>query len=341
MSRGLSTCLIMTVVLAGCGGAGSQPMQTQPQAQVQSPSVEPTSTARAHQTVRASSRTATREAKPSGPPRQVSTFSSLLTRSTRRPPDVQEQFNYVGGAGPGPCFFAPGHAPRVTIYAQPFPAEPPRASDQATTNNIRVTFDQSVDVCFNRFGRGPVEVTMSGPKKYSLTGMLARLPRRDRHQSEWEGYDWVPAIEPTWPLGRYTISARSGPRYAAASFTLVAPTEPGLRILGPSTDPGHNEIAPHSLAKVFLVGFQNRRRVRIVIYRLSGMAGIAKYFSSTEVSLPESGNTTFNIMTGAVSGGDSAFIVTARDGDVTLYAPLSVVEPYSDPSLVVGPLPHG
>ncbi|MGA2452204.1 MAG: hypothetical protein ABSG93_01685 [Solirubrobacteraceae bacterium] len=70
------------------------------------------------------------------------------------------------------------------------------------------------------------------------------------------------------------------------------------------------------------------------------MSGAAQYFSSAELPLPQSGNTTFNLATGAGGGTGSTFIVTARDGGVTLFAPLSVFKPYSDPSLIVGALPR-
>jgi hypothetical protein len=318
----VSTCFVTAVALAGCGSTGDTPQLRQRQATAQ-----PTATVRA-------------EAKTSDAPVSSSTISGLLTRSTQRPPDVSAQFNYVGGAGPGPCVTMPGGPPQVNLYGQPFPAEPPRPSDQVVSRS-RITFDQSVDVCFHSFGRGPVDVTVSGPHAYSITGVLARLPQKDAFEgSEWTSYDWVPAIEPSWPLGRYTISALSGSRKASTSFTLIAPTEPGLRILGPSTDPGHNEVAPNSLARVFLVGFRNMSRVLVSIYRLPDMSGAAQYFSSAELSLPPSGNTTFNLATGAGGGASSTFIVTARDGSATLFAPLSVFKPYSDPSLIVGALPR-
>ena len=261
---------------------------------------------------------------------------TLLQHPTQRPPDVSAQFKYVGGAGPGPCL-QPGGQPRVTIYPWPFAAETVRPGNEAW-NHSRITYGQGVDVCFNSLGPGPVDVSVDGPGHHHEAGVLPRLPPSYRYGSEWTAYDWVPVVNPSWPLGRYTISARAAGNQVSTSFQLIAPWETGLRIVGPSTDPGHNEVAPNSRAEVFLVGFRHVHTVRITVYRLQGMAGQARFFSSANIPMPSSGNVLFSLPTGK-SGPETTFVVTAKSGSNTLYAPVSIFPPYSAPNLVVGTLP--
>jgi hypothetical protein len=201
----------------------------------------------------------------------------------------------------------------------------------------RLTYGQAVDVCFNDLGPGPVAVSLDGPG-YHEAGVLPRLPPSDRYGSEWTAYDWVPVVTPSWPLGRYTVSAQAAGNRVSTSFQLVAPWEAGLRIVGPSTDPGHNEVAPNSRAEVFLVGFHHERTVRVTVYRLQGMAGEAQFFSSADIPMPSSGNAMFSLPTGK-PGPQSTFVVTAKSGSNTLYAPVSIFPPYSAPNLIVGSLP--
>jgi hypothetical protein len=56
----------------------------------------------------------------------------------------------------------------------------------------------------------------------------------------------------------------------AGSGPVVSPKEAGLRVVGPSTDPGHDEVAADSYANVFLTGFTGRKNVRMVIYKTEG-----------------------------------------------------------------------
>lgn len=261
----------------------------------------------------------------------------LLTRPTRRPPDVSAQFEYVGGAGPGPCV-DPGGPPRVRVFAQPFASNPGRSTN-LNTDSGRVTFGQAVDICFNSLGRGPIDVSVNGPGGFATAGVLPQLPASFRNGAEWGSYDWVPSIEPSWPLGHYTILARSGSIRVSQSFVLVLPKETGLRVLGPSTDPGHNSVPPNSHAKLFLTGFRGSHSISLTTYRMTGFAGDARYFSTAHVPVPASGNTVLEIPTGPVTGNELTYIVTTPSAGVTLFAPFSLVREASVPGLIVGALP--
>jgi hypothetical protein len=235
----------------------------------------------------------------------------------------------------------------VRVLAEPFPATATRPGDPPFGNG-RVTFGQPVDICFNGYGHGPISVSVSGPSGFKTSGVLHRLAVQDCGGSECAAYDWIPAIDDSWPVGRYTVVGRSGPVHAKATFSVITPTETGLRILGPSTDPGHNEIAADSTAELFLVGFRHTRSVRLVVYRLSQPAsGSALFFSTASVPIPASGNTTVYLSTGHLTS-ETTFVVTTRSGNVTLFAPLNITPPssdantpLSDASLVVGALPTG
>lgn len=232
--------------------------------------------------------------------------------------------------------------PNVRVLAESFASEP----SHPPLNYSRgiVTYGQPVDICFNGVGRGPISVTVHGPDGFVRSGVFAPLPASSHYGSEWEAFDWVAAIEPSWPLGPYTVTARAGAIHLHHTFTLVPPSEPGIRVLGPSTDSGHNSVAPNSRAKLFLTGFQHRNSLRLVVYRMAGMAGEARFFSTATVSIPSSGNTMIEIPTGpaAVGEGDeSTFIITARMHGATLSAAFTVmneVRPMA--GLAVGSLPH-
>jgi hypothetical protein len=223
----------------------------------------------------------------------------------------------------------------VRVIGEQFAATKPRP-DRPSSGHL--SFGQNVDVCFDGFREGPVEVTVTGPAGYTAHGVLHRLPAKYCSQG-CLSYDWVPAIDASWPLGRYTISAVSGNLKSSATFEVVAPTEAGLRVLGPSTDPGHNQAPAHSYAKVFLAGFQHTRTVRLVVYRLMDMAGRAAFFSSAEVQIPTSGNTVIHLPTGRPDP-NTTYIVTVQAADALLEAAFNVGPAFSVPGLVVGELPR-
>ncbi|HEX6455120.1 MAG TPA: hypothetical protein VF009_01230 [Solirubrobacterales bacterium] len=261
----------------------------------------------------------------------------LLTRPTPRPPDVNAQFEFVGGAGPGACFEM-GNPPGVRVLVESFPGR-----DEFNERGI-ATYGQPLDVCFDGLGRGPISVSVKGPKGFAMTGVLPRLPAtHDYHyNNEWSGFDWVPAIEPSWPQGRYLITARSGSIRRSHSLIVVPPKGPGLRVLGPSTDPGHNSVPPNSHARLFITGFKGSRSVELVAYRTSGFGPHAHFFSAAQVPIPASGNTVVEIPTGpeeGQGGNERTFIITARFRGETLFAPFSIVRERKWASDIVGALP--
>lgn len=263
----------------------------------------------------------------------------LLLHPTPRPPGVSAQFEFVGGAGPGACFEV-GNPPQVRVLAEPFPVQVGSTSEGFNDEGI-VTYGQPVDVCFDGMGRGPVSVTLTGPHGFNMSGVLPPLPatRSYHYRNEWTSFDWVPAIEPSWPLGRYVITARNGSLSRSHSLTLVPPREPGLRVLGQSTDPGHNSVPPNSKATLFLTGFKGSNAVRLAVYRLTSSSEQAQFFSSAEVAVPPSGNTVVQIPTGpAPAGPEPIFIITARSRGRTLYAPFSLFKEEKWPNETVGSL---
>jgi hypothetical protein len=312
-TRTLLTALVALLVAgSGCGGSGAPAASTSNQAGTQ-PVAPP---------------------KPSAPP----VDSTLLQRKTPRPPGVSEQFDYVGGAGPGACFEVGASSPHVSFSAAPFSVTPARPGTNSSSQ--RATIGQAVDICFNGFGRGPVHVVVNGPSGRTMSGDLARWAPKDASNGAWPGYDWVPVIDESWPLGRYVVMAQSPDGRASTTFVLAAPTQPGVRVVGPSTDPGHNEVASNSLAKIFLVGFRGKRSVRLVIYKTKGFGPGAAYFSSAEVPMSPSGNAVVMLPTGRASG-NATFIATAMSGGETLSAAFSVTKPFEGPGSVVGALPQG
>jgi hypothetical protein len=286
--------------------------------------------------------TTTTSTAPSPQPSQQSSSGtirrvSLLGHPTPRPPDVRQQFSYVGGAGPGACYFGSSSAPKISVLVEPFSAQPDRPGDTQLIQG-RATYGQPTDVCFAGFGRGLVNVTVTGPNGFSLHGMLPTLPARDRSESGWESYDWVPGLDPSWPLGKYTVAAKSSVARATTVFTLIPPSEAGLRVLGPSTDPGHNEVPPDSFAMIYLIGFRGLSQVQLSVYELTGLAGRGRFLSSTTVPLPSSGNSILEIPTGHPSA-NTTFVVTTVVGQHTLYGAFNVTPPYHDPAMIVGSLP--
>jgi hypothetical protein len=271
---------------------------------------------------------------PNKPPRRVAAppvDTTALQRGTPRPPGVSAQFDYVGGAGPGNCFGANGGPPGVRFFAQPFQSsrETPRGRPVP-----RATFGQAVDLCFDNFGTGPVRVVLRRPDGREVQGVLSGAAKGG-------SYDWVPDIEPDWLLGSYSVSARSSTGSASVRFTLAAPSRPGLRILGPSTDPGHNEIAPGSPAKLFLTGLRPMRSVRLDIYKSAEPLGAnATYFGSKTVSVPTSGNAVVQLAT-QKRDESSTFIVTAKLPSETLAGAFTLMRPLGAVGTVVGPLPTG
>jgi hypothetical protein len=291
--------------------------------------------------------TRTRPGTPAAPTvrSSVSQLGPLLQVRTARPPDVAAQFDYVGGAGPGTCdasavVAGPTAAPSVKVSGQPFPAMPDRPSGDTTSQHY-VTFGQAVDVCFNGFGRGPVRVKLGEPDGHEVIGLLHQLAPSDVNSGAaqgWAPFDWVPDLEPTWPVGLYTVSASARDLHATTSFVLVTPSEPGLRVLGPSTDPGNNTVPPNSQARIFVVGFPADQRLRLVVYRTAGPGSVSDpYFSSTEITLPKSGNLAVTVPTGNPNPA-STFVITAHFDGITLFGAFNVSSP-ADPSVVVGPLP--
>lgn len=261
----------------------------------------------------------------------------LLTRPTPRPPDIDAQFEYVGGAGPGACFEM-GNPPGVRVLVESFPGQ-----DDFNDKGI-ATYGQPLDVCFDALGRGPISVSVKGPHGFKMTGVLPRLPATSdyHYNDEWSGFDWVPAIEPSWPQGRYLITASTGSIRRSHTLTVVPPKEPGIRVLGPSTDPGHNSVPPDSRARLFITGFKGSHTVELVAYRTSGFDPHAHFFGAARVPIPPSGNTVVEIPTGPEEGRggyERTFIITARLRGKTLFAPFSVVKEQKWASDIVGSLP--
>lgn len=262
-----------------------------------------------------------------------------LTKSTLRPPDVSAQFEYIGGAGPGPCL-AVHSPPAVDVYVQPFPSTPASTNSQVGADQpTRVSFGQSMDVCFNGFGLGPAQVSLTGPRGFHQAGTLASHAPDECPRGECsDGWDWIPAVDESWPLGQYRISAHTATGRASTTFSVVSTSTPGIRVLGPSTDPGHNEIAPDSQARVFLTGFRSAKSVLLAVYRLNGASGEAAFFSATSVPLSSAGRAIVMLSTGHEAG-DTTFLLTVKYRGVMYFAPLSVTKPYTAPTLIVGPLP--
>ena len=334
----IAVIVVLTgILLAGCGGAqeGSKKSSSEhatsssvPRYQVASPAAP----------------AAPRQSAPAAViPAAVPQEYQALKQHTRRPPDVNAQFEYVGGAGPGACALATSVRPRVRMIPEPFYVVGGRAGDEKIVAG-RATFGQAVDICFDGFRQGPVDVDVDGPGGFTLHGTLPRL-RRDCSGSECGSYDWIPAIDDSWPLGRYSVSGRSGRAHASVTFRVVAPRETGLRVLGPSTDPGHNQITAGTRAKVFLAGFKHVKTVRLVTYRMGQASGLATFFNSTQVQIPPTGNAVLLLPTGRARG-ETTFIITVQSGEETLAAPLSLTKPpssglppFDDLGVVVGELP--
>lgn len=280
---------------------------------------------------------------PSSPSPAASTASrpaqELLTHPTHRPPHVSAQFEFIGGAGPSACIES-GNPPQVRVLVEPFPGQSEGFNEKGIA-----TYGQPVNVCFDGMGRGPVSVTVSGPDGFEMSGKLPRLPSTPEYHygDEWTSFDWVPAIEPSWPEGRYLITAHTSELSRSHALTLVPPSGPGLRVLGPSTDPGHNSVPANSHVKLYLTGFRGDSAVKLVAYRTVGLEPHAHFFSAASVPIPVSGSTVVEIPTGSVEGRDGyepTFIITARVRGKTLTAPFSIVKKeLTYPSLVVGSLP--
>jgi hypothetical protein len=270
-----------------------------------------------------------------------SAVQHVLERSTSRPPNVGAQFEFVGGAGPGPCLTVRS-PPAVHVYVEPFPSTP--ASPNATINTYRsgrISFGQSADVCFNGLGLGSARVSVTGPAGFHEVGTLdSHTPNECPNGDCAAGWDWVPAVDESWPVGLYHVSARSAHAQVSTSFRVVPPTTPGIRVLGPSTDPGHNEVAPNAQAHVFLTGFRSVKSIRLVVYRLEGLAGNARFFSTANVPLPSTGQTIVTLPTGDPAA-NATYLLTAKYDGVVYFAPLAVAQPYKSPSIIVGPLPTG
>lgn len=263
----------------------------------------------------------------------------LLTHPTRRPPDVSDQFEFVGGAGPSACMDI-GAKPGVRVLAEPFASDPSHAPLMMSSG--MVTYGQPVDICFDGAGRGPLSVVVHGPDGFLRSGVFAPLPASYSDGSGWEAFDWVPAIEPSWPLGVYTVTARAGAIHMRHTFTVVAPSEPGIRVFGPSTDWGHNNVRANSRAKLFLTGFQHVSSIRLVVYSMAE-GNYARFFSTAVVPIPPSGNTMIEVPTGpgsAREGYEPGFVFTTRLHGVTLFAAFNVTtKEYVFASLAFGALP--
>ncbi len=264
----------------------------------------------------------------------------LLTHPTARPPGVSAQFEYVGGAGPGACFTVKS-PPRVQVLVESFPG----AAANSYNDTGVTTYGQPVDVCLQGMGRGPISVSVRGPKGFTMSGALPALPDTPEfhYQNEWTPIDWVPAVEPSWPVGRYLITARSSVSTQSHRLTVVLPREQGLRVLGPSTDPGHNTVAPNSHATVFLTGFAGMTAVTLSAYETTGFESHAQFFAAANVPIPQSGDAVVQIPTGAEgrhAGAERTFILTARANGRTLFAPFTVSKTIGVfPNLIVGRLP--
>lgn len=273
--------------------------------------------------------------KASVPPAQ-----GLLTHPTPRPPGVNAQFDFVGGAGPGACYGA-GGAPGVRVLVEPFPGAVEWTAEGFNDKGI-ATYGQPVDVCFDGMGRGPISVTVNGPRGFAMSGVLPRLPESYGYNNEWSSFDWVPAIEPSWPEGSYVITARAGAVSQRHTLTLIQPHSPGIRVFGPSTDPGHNSVPPDSNAKLFLTGFKGSSKIKLTAYRTTGFAGPARFFSTATVPIPASGNAVVEIPTAPDKDHKRSlptFIITTRTRGRTLSAPFTVFREKAWADVVVGPLP--
>jgi hypothetical protein len=267
-----------------------------------------------------------------------------LEQSTPRPPDVSAQFEFVGGAGPGPCLSV--HSPpAIHVYAQPFASIPANASATAEANRLTsVSFGQAVNICINGFGLGSAEVEVKGPRGFRQVGTLrshlaVECPRGDCDG----GWDWIPAIDESWPVGQYQILARSSRLQVSTSFRLVSSPAPGIRVLGPSTDSGHNEVAADDQARVFLTGFSSMKSIRLVVYRLSGTGSNAAFFSVANIPLSSAGRAIATIPTGEPAP-NTTYFLTTKYGGVFYFAPATIIRPdagRSDAgrSVIVGPLP--
>jgi hypothetical protein len=260
----------------------------------------------------------------------------LLTRPTARPPHVSAQFEFIGGAGPGACLEM-GNPPQVRVLVEPFPGKSEGFNEKGIA-----TFGQPVDVCFDGMGSGPISVTVSGPNGFEMSGELPRLPSTPEYHSEdeWTSFDWVPAIEPSWPQGRYLITARTSEISRSHALILVPPSGPGLRVLGPSTDPGHNSVPSNSQAKLYLTGFKGNSTVELTAYRMAESFGLpAHFFGVASVPIPPSGNTVIEIPTGPGKGRSGpTFIITTHYQGRTLFAPFTVFKERKWANQTVGAL---
>jgi len=210
-----------------------------------------------------------------------------------------------------------------------------------TYRSGRVSFGQSADVCFNGLGLGSARVSVTGPRGFHEVGTLDRHTPDECPNGECvDGWDWVPAVDESWPVGLYHVSARSSHAQASTSFQVVPPTTPGIRVLGPSTDPGHNEVAPNTEARVFLTGFRSAKSIRLVVYRLEGLAGKAGFFSAANVPLPSTGRTVVMLPTGDPAP-NTIYLLTVKYEGVVYFAPFAIAQPYTSPSIIIGPLPTG
>jgi hypothetical protein len=232
----------------------------------------------------------------------------------------------------------------VRVLVEPFPGESESTAEGFNDKGI-ATYGQPVDVCFDGMGRGPISVTMRGPQGFTMSGVLPPLPATSayHYKNEWSGFDWIPAIEPSWPEGTYTITARAGTISRSHTLTLVPPHGPGIRVLGPSTDSGHNNVPPNSHVRLFLTGFKIGGAVKLSTYRTTGLEPHARFWSAASVPVPPSGNTEVDIPTGPSKGREGSeptFIITTRARGQILFAPFSVAKEHGTwPNLIVGPLP--
>ncbi len=312
--RTVSANLCLIAMLAACGCGKTTASETMPAA---------------------TDTTQTRPAVSPTPPAQ-----GLLTHPTPRPPGVSAQFDFVGGAGPGACFEV-GNPSQVRVLVEPFPSEAESIAEGFNDKGI-ATYGQPVDVCFDGMGRGPISVTVRGPRGFTMSGTLPPLPATSsyHYNNEWTSFDWVPAIAPSWPLGKYLITAHTGTISRSHTLTVVPPRAPGLRVLGPSTDPGHNSVQPNSHAKLFLTGFHGGGTVELAAYRTTGYSPHLHFFGAAKVPIPASGNTVVEIPTGREEGrGQPTFLITVRSHGRILFAPFSVFKERAWPNLIVGSLP--